>query len=314
MNTNLKIVFAGTPEISSVVLKKLLEHFQINLVLTQPDRPRGRGKKVQVSPVKELVLQHSIEILQPQSLRHNNEILDKIKALMPDFIIVVAYGLIIPKQLLEIPKYGCVNIHVSLLPKLRGAAPIQRAIINGESITGVTIMQMDEGLDTGDILLTQEIVIDNCDTSASLHDKLAQLGSKLIVEYLDNFQSIIPQKQLELNVSYAHKIEKHEALINWYEDATTIWRKIRGFNPAPGSFSFLNGQLIKIWRAKVSQSTHKGAVGTVLQFDVDSLQIACGNNTVLGITELQPAGKNKQTAKQFYLGHSKVVGEVFSNE
>ncbi|MBY0379923.1 MAG: methionyl-tRNA formyltransferase [Burkholderiales bacterium] len=312
MNPDLQIVFAGTPEISSVVLKNLLEYFQVTSVITQPDRPCGRGKKIQVSKVKELAIQHKIEVLQPQSLQNNNEILDKINTIKPDFIIVVAYGLIIPKKLLELPKYGCINIHVSLLPQLRGAAPIQRAIINGESITGVTIMRMDEGLDTGDILLSQAIPIDECDTSGSLHNKLAQLGSQLIIKYLNNFQSIAAQKQPDTNVSYAEKIEKHEALINWHENATIIWRKIRGFNPAPGSFSFLSQQLIKIWSARVAKLTHTNIAGTIIKFNENSLQVACGDNTVLDITELQPSGKNKQTAKQFYLGHHKVIGMIFS--
>ncbi|MFN8771133.1 MAG: methionyl-tRNA formyltransferase [Neisseriaceae bacterium] len=311
MNNELKIVFAGTPLISKVILENILTKYKVDLVLTQPDRPKGRGKKIQPSPVKELALEQNIEILQPQSLKNNNIDLEKIRALNPDIMIVVAYGILLPVELLKIPRLGCVNIHMSLLPKLRGAAPIQRSIINGDDKTGVTIMQMDKGLDTGDILLQEEMLINDTDTSEILHNKLARLGSKLIAEYLYNYPSIKPIKQSTSGISYAHKIDKNEACINWNDNAKSIWYKIRGFNPSPGCYTYLDGQLIKIWQASIETKQHTKQPGTILEFSNDAICVACGNGTTLEITILQKSGKNRQTSKQFYIGHPNLIGAIF---
>lgn len=311
----MKIVFAGTPEIAKIVLANILEQFKVSMVLTQPDRPKGRGNKVQFSPVKQLALEHKIELLQPENLKYSGQAtLDKISILAPDIIVVVAYGLILPKNLLMIPRLGCINMHVSLLPKLRGAAPIQRAIINGEQVTGVTIIQMDEGMDSGDILLQQQISIDNNDNSGSLHLKLANIGSKMITEYLNNYNVIPPRKQAEDIITYAPKIEKHEANINWQDNATLIWRKIRGFNPSPGCFSKLNNQIVKIWQAKIGRGITKHTPGTIIRCDIDIIHIACGQGTILEVLELQLAGKNKQTAQQFINGYPGLTNMRFSGE
>lgn len=318
MTSDLKIIFAGTPEIAKTVLASVLAAgFKVDLVLTQPDRPKGRGQKLAMSPVKELALKHNIEVFQPLSFKQQPEALAKISALQPDIMIVVAYGLILPQSLLDIPKNGCVNIHVSLLPRHRGAAPIQRAILDGDSLTGVTIMQMDKGLDTGDILLQQPVEIANTDTSGSLHDKLAEVGADLIVEYLNVYQTLKPQAQSLDGVTYAHKIEKSEAAINWQEDAFIIERKIRGFNPAPGCFTYLeqagqNKSLVKVWSSSVVAATTTQVPGTVISADKNKLYIACANGSVLGLNELQDAGKNRQSVVQYTQGHPNLRDAKFT--
>jgi methionyl-tRNA formyltransferase len=314
MTKPLKIIFAGTPEISTTILQKILQEYNIDLVLTQPDRPSGRGKKLKPSSVKDLSLKYALEVFQPLSFRNTPDAIEKIKSLNPDIMIVVAYGLILPKEILAIPKLGCVNIHVSLLPKFRGAAPIQRAIIAGETKTGITIIQMDEGLDTGNILMQQEITINDTDTSETVQDKLAILGGDMIVEYLKVYSSITPKKQSDIGLSYAHKIDKSEAKINWHEDSTTLSRKIRGFNPAPGCFSVLNEQSIKIWQAKIGPNRFNITPGQILSANKDCILVACGVNTTLEIIELQESGKNRQSSSQYVLGHPNLEGTTFTYE
>jgi methionyl-tRNA formyltransferase len=306
----MKIVFAGTPEIAQIVLDKLLTSgFNIDLVLTQPDRPSGRGQKLQASLVKELALQYNIPVFQPEKLRNNSEALAILQQLKPDIMIVVAYGLIIPEEILLLPKLGCINIHVSLLPKHRGAAPIQRAILEGDTVTGITIMQMDKGLDTGPILLQQQVEIVKDETSQTLHDKLAILGGQMIVEYLNNYRHIEAKAQGSNNVSYASKIEKHEAQINWNEPAEVIERKIRGFNPYPGAFSYLDTQLIKLWGAKVGPNLPKDTVpGTIISLGNSEITVSCGNGTTLIITSLQSAGKKRQSSREYINGHPQLIG------
>ncbi len=308
MTNRLKIIFAGTPEISAFVLQQILLQYHVDLVLTQPDRPSGRGKKITFSAVKNIALESNIEILQPISLKNNQVDIDKIRDVNPDIIIVLAYGLILPKEVLNIPPLGCVNIHVSLLPKWRGAAPIQRAIIAGDDITGVTIMRMDEGLDTGDVLLQESIKIEDTDTSGSLHNALAKLGSKLILNYLKEYTSIAPKSQSINNISYAKKIDKSEAQINWQEDALTISRKIRGFNPSPGCYTYLNGKILKIWHSSPGDNNSTEKYGIIIDVSNSCITITCGSNTTLKVHELQIEGKNKQSAKQFITGHVDLLG------
>jgi methionyl-tRNA formyltransferase len=230
-------------------------------------------------------------------------------------MVVVAYGIILPKQLLEIPRLGCVNIHVSLLPAYRGAAPIQRVILAGEKYTGVTIMQMDAGMDTGAILMQQQVTIDDTDTAKILHDKLANLGSHMIVNYLSNYTQYIPIPQNVDGVSYAPKIEKTETNINWDENAIIIERKIRGFNPAPGCFTYLDGELIKIWQAKtVIQPAAQSIPGTIITADNHGIMVACGDNSRLIITELQRSGGRRQSAAQYIIGHTNLVNKIFINK
>lgn len=317
MLDKLKIVFAGTPEIASTVLEKLItEKFQVDLVLTQPDRPAGRGMKLTSSPVKELAIENGIEVFQPVKFRNNPDAIHKIKDLQPDIMVVVAYGLILPQELLDIPKLGCVNIHVSLLPKLRGAAPIQRALLAGDSKTGVTIMQMDAGLDTGDILLVEEVNIDAHDTSQTLHDKLAKSGATKIVEYLHDYKTITPVKQDNNQATYAEKLLKSEGLVNWNESAEIIERKIRGYNPFPGVYSYLDGKLYKFWQSTWYDNTTVKTYnsGEIIKAEIDGLHIACGCNSVLVIKEIQEAGSKRKPIDVFLQGKDSLIGQVFVSE
>lgn len=310
----MKIIFAGTPEISAITLQSLINNgFVPSLVLTQPDRPSGRGMKLTASAVKELALKNNIEVYQPISFKKDPIALEKIREVAPDIIIVLAYGLIVPQEFLDIPKLGCVNIHVSLLPKWRGAAPIQRAILAGETTTGITIMQMDVGLDTGDILLQQEFAIDENETSASLHDKMAQAGASLIIEYLNNYQKLTPVKQQEQNVSYAHKLTKEEAEINWTESAELICRKIRGYNSFPVAYTSLNGVLHKIYQAKIVSVPVKqsAANGEIIAINKDGLLVKVADNQAICITELQEAGSKRKTADVYAHGKQNLIGNVF---
>ena len=312
MSKDLKIVFAGTPEIASTVLAKLIdEKFNIDLVLTKVDRPSGRGQKITMSSVKELALKHSIPILQPLSFKTDTETLDAIKELKPDVMIVVAYGLIIPKSLLDIPKYGCINIHVSLLPRYRGAAPIQRAVLNGDKTTGVTIMQMDSGLDTGDIILQEEIEISKTDTSGILHDKLAVLGSEMVIKYLNNIDNVTRTPQDNISVTYADKIDKSEAQLDWALDAKILDRNIRGYNPHPGCFTYLDGKLIKVWLAEILNNTSNKQPGTIIKADKNGLAVSCGNGSVILIKELQDSGKSRQLVSQYIQGRNGLEGKIF---
>ena len=316
MSKNLKLVFAGTPEIACTIFAKILEAgYKPALVLTQPDRPKGRGQKLAMSPVKQLAFEHDIEVFQPLSFKKNPEAIAKVAEVMPDLMIVVAYGLILPQELLDIPKNGCVNIHVSLLPRYRGAAPIQRAILDGDTITGVTIMQMDSGLDTGDIIIQHEVEIAATDTSGSLHDKLAIIGAELIIKYLAEYKNLSKTPQSTIGVTYAHKIEKVEGQIDWNEDAVTIERKIRGYNPFPGCYTYLDGALVKIWQAALADSKKYGHQnpGTILHTGKqDNIIVACGNNTSLQIIQLQDAGKSRENVLQYLQRHSDLVGRQFT--
>ncbi|MEN9391212.1 MAG: hypothetical protein RL017_510 [Pseudomonadota bacterium] len=310
----LKIVFAGTPEIAQVVLAQLVttEH-NIVAVLTKPDSPQGRGQKLTPSLVKQFAQQQQLTVYQPQSLKQDATIIEILKQLQPDIMVVVAYGLILPANVLSIPRLGCINIHVSLLPRFRGAAPINRAILAGDTISGVTLIQMDSGLDTGDILMQQQVLITSHDTAQSLHDKLASLGAKMLLEYLANYAKIQPQPQSQDGVCYAPKIDKSEALINWQEDATIIERKIRGFNPAPGCYSFLEQKLIKFWQAAIGPKTSCEQVGQILQVTREHLIVCCGNGSSLVVQQLQESGKPKQLAANYILGHKTLCGKCFSN-
>lgn len=317
MNKQLKIIFAGTPEISAQVLANILAHdFKVDLVLTQPDRPAGRGMKLTPSPVKQLALEHGIEVFQPLGFRKDPSNLAKIREFKPDIIVVVAYGIILPQELLDIPSLGCVNIHVSLLPRWRGAAPIQRAVLAGDEYSGVTIMQMDAGLDTGAMLIVDKLKLDLKETSASLHDKLAQIGAQRIIDFLKSPSQYLPQAQSEEGVSYAHKLTKEEARIDWSEDAHLIERKIRGYNPFPAAFSYLDGVPHKFWASEVisdSKVTTESAVGQILRAKQDQLWIVCGGQTILAIHEIQEAGSKRKSVTQYLQNKLDLSGKYFTN-
>ncbi|MGD9832231.1 MAG: methionyl-tRNA formyltransferase [Piscinibacter sp.] len=314
----MRVVFAGTPEFAAVALQRLHEAgFTIPLVLTQPDRPAGRGLKLQASPVKAFALTHGIAVAQPRGLKLDGKYADDaaaareaLQAARPDVMVVAAYGLILPPWVLELPRLGCLNIHASLLPRWRGAAPIHRAIEAGDAETGITIMQMDAGLDTGDMLLVGREPIRADDTTASLHDRLAGLGGRLIVEALELAAcgGLAPVRQPEEGVTYAHKIEKAEAVIDWRLPAVQIERRLRAFDPFPGGVATLAGESLKVWRARVCPGT--GLPGQVLQGGEAGVEVACGEGA-LRLTELQRAGGKRLPAAAFLAGHPIAPDAVF---
>lgn len=319
----MRVIFAGTPEFARVALEKLhAAGFEIPLVLSQPDRPAGRGMKLQASPVKQWAETSHTPIAQPRSLRLDGKFPDDaaaareaITAARADVMVVAAYGLILPLWVLDVPRLGCLNIHASLLPRWRGAAPIHRAIEAGDPETGVTIMQMDAGLDTGDMLLTEKLRIAPGDTTASLHDRLANLGGRLIVEALEiaacgGLQAV---SQPAEGITYAHKIEKHEALLDWSQSAAVLERRIRAFNPFPGAAGVVDGQTLKFWRAEVLADVRRpgGAeAGEVLAAGPQGVDI-CAADGVLRMSRLQKAGGKALDASEFLRGFEIRPGMVF---
>jgi len=318
---NVRVIFAGTPEFARIALERLhAAGFTIPLVLTQPDRPAGRGMKLQPSPVKQFALDHGIAAAQPRSLRLDGKYPDEaraakeaIDAARADVMVVAAYGLILPQWVLDTPRLGCMNIHASILPRWRGAAPIHRAIEAGDAETGVTIMQMDAGLDTGDMLLVERIPIQPHDTTGSLHDKLAVLGGRLIVEALEIAAcgGVTRTPQQSEGITYAHKIDKAEAAIDWSQPALVIARRIRAFNPAPGATAQLGGESIKVWRADAISTPDVAAPGTVIAVSGNSIAVACGAGTRLDIHELQRAGGKRLPASEFVRGFAFEPGQRF---
>lgn len=308
----MRIIFAGTPDFAARALEDLQKTgFDIILTLTQPDRPAGRGMKMQASPVKTLAQQYDIPLLQPETLK-SSDIQAQIATFKPDVMIVAAYGLLLPEEILRIPRYGCINIHASLLPRWRGAAPIQRALLEGDEETGISIMQMDQGLDTGAVLLKQALPIELHDTTTTLYDKLAYLGGKCIVKTLTLLEQgrLISTPQNEENACYAAKIRKTEAEIDWTRDAAHIDRMIRTFNPYPGAFTHLHGNTIKLWQARIVNHNNAHQSGKIITADLDGIVVACGRD-VLSIDILQKAGGKKLTAAQFLAGYPLQPGENF---
>ena len=303
--SSLNIVFAGTPEFAARHLQALINSpHNIVAVYTQPDRPKGRGKKLSASPVKQLADKHQLLVLQPPSLK-NDEAQQQLATLKPDLMIVVAYGLLLPQAVLDTPRYGCLNVHGSILPRWRGAAPIQRAIETGDARTGITIMQMDIGLDTGPMLLKIGCDISPEDTSSSLHDKLAELGPPALLETLQRLMqgSLRPEAQDDTLANYASKITKTEAEINWRLSAEQIQRKLRAFNPFPIAFTTLKGERLRLHSAKCSTLAVTAQPGTVLQADRDQFSIACGEGS-LHVTQVQLPGKKVMSLAEFANGHS----------
>lgn len=302
----LNIIFAGTPDFAATHLQVLLSsHHNVVAVYTQPDKPAGRGKKLQASPVKQLAIANDIPVYQPKSLK-NIEAQQELQALNADVMVVVAYGLILPKAILDAPRLGCLNVHGSILPRWRGAAPIQRAIWAGDKETGVTIMQMDIGLDTGDMLHKVYTAIDKNETSASLYQKLADLAPPALIEVLDNLENgkYLPEKQQEDEVTYADKLSKEEAKLDWNLTACQLERNIRSFNPAPVAFLTLpvNGveERIKIYAAEVLEGVNKPE-GTIISVEKSGIAIAA-KESVLKITCLQPSGKKAMAVADFLNG------------
>ncbi len=306
----MRVSFAGTPEFARVALAALLDAgHEVPLVLTQPDRPAGRGLKLQASPVKQLALQHGLALAQPRSLRLDGKYpedaaaaRDALRAAAPEVMVVAAYGLILPAWVLALPAHGCLNIHGSLLPRWRGAAPIQRAIEAGDTRTGITLMQMDEGLDTGAMLLAEACPIAQDDTAATLHDTLAALGARLVVQGLERLArgtlKAVPQPAE--GATYARKIEKSEAQIAWDQPAAVIERRLRAFDPFPGASTDIGGQAVKVWRGRVAAG--RGAPGQVLDAADGRIVIACGEGA-LELLEVQLPGGRRIAAREFLQRH-----------
>lgn len=306
----MKIVFAGTPDFAGTVLDALIKAgHEIVLVLSQPDRPAGRGMKLQASPVKELALTHGLSVYQPEKLR-TPESWQPIQALDADVMVVVAYGLILPQAVLDIPRLGCLNVHASLLPRWRGAAPIHRAIEAGDTQTGVCIMQMDAGLDTGPVLREVVVEIDPCETTGTLHDKLAQAGAQALCEVLSGpFPAAKTQDKNGL--SYAHKISKSEAALDWSRTAIELDRQIRAFNPFPGTSFISKTGAIKVWKATpISDVGNSDRPGKILAISPEGLVIACGQGA-LALHEVQPQGSRRMSISDFLAGHHLQIGMVF---
>ncbi len=314
----MRVVYAGTPEFARLALARLhAAGHHIPLVLTQPDRPAGRGMKLQASPVKQFALDQGIAVAQPRSLKLDGRFPEEAAAAREallaadaDVMVVAAYGLILPQWVLDLPRLGCLNIHASLLPRWRGAAPIHRAIEAGDAETGVTIMQMDAGLDTGDMLLTERLPIAPQDTTGTLHDRLADLGARMVVDALALAARGALQRHAQPaeGVTYAHKIEKAEALVDWSLPATVIARRIRAFDPFPGASSPLQGESIKLWRGEPCAGT--GEPGTVLAANDEGVTVACGEGA-LCVTELQRAGGKRLAAAHFLRGFPVAAGQRF---
>jgi methionyl-tRNA formyltransferase len=303
----MRLIFAGTPEFAATALQAIVAAgHQVALVLTQPDRPAGRGMALQPSAVKKVALDHGIEVFQPLTLK-DAAAQAKIAAVGAEIMVVAAYGLILPQVVLDLPRHGCINIHGSLLPRWRGAAPIQRALLAGDAETGVCIMQMEAGLDTGPVLLRGAFPIEATDTTATLHDRLAALGAMLVVEALGKLP-LPAEPQPAEGVTYAHKIEKAEALIDWSKSAAELDRHIRAFNPFPGAQALFGGQTVKIWQARPVDA--EGEKGTILAIDRSILLVACGAGA-LAVSELQKAGGKRLPVQQFLAGHPLKVGDRF---
>jgi methionyl-tRNA formyltransferase len=318
-----RLIYAGTPEFARVALARLhAAGHEIVLVLSQPDRPSGRGMKLHPSAVKQFALDHGLAVAQPRSLRLDGKYpddaraaCDAMEAAQADAMVVAAYGLILPQWVLDLPRLGCFNIHASLLPRWRGAAPIHRAIEAGDRETGVTIMQMDAGLDTGAMLRVESMPIEALDTTATLHDKLAELGGHLMEEVLAQAArgALKPVSQPADGISYAHKIEKHEAAIDWSQTAELIVRRVRAFNPFPGASVTLNGEVIKIWAASVGSGAQYPAdamPGTIVAVTADGVAVAAHNSTVM-IAELQRSGGKRLHVAEFLRGFSLQPGQAF---
>jgi len=303
----LRIIFAGTPDFAAVHLQALVDSdHEIVAVYSQPDRPAGRGKKLQPSPVKQVALDHDIPVYQPLNFKDPADV-EQLRALNADVMVVVAYGLILPSSVLEAPKHGCLNVHASLLPRWRGAAPIQRCIEAGDMVTGITIMQMDIGLDTGDMLSKVTTGISLDDTGGSLHDRLASMGPAALLSTLADVESgsLTPEAQNDAAACYAHKLTKEEALIDWTQDADVLARRIRAFNPFPMAYTLLGDERIRVHLAEPVVKATQLAPGTIAHVDTDGIEVACGEG-VLRLTRIQLAGKKPMAVVDVINGQPKL--------
>jgi methionyl-tRNA formyltransferase len=309
--SGLRVIFMGTPEFACPTLQRLIDRGeQLVAVVTQPDRPKGRGQRLMPPPVKELAVRHAIPVYQPARVR-DPDVIEILRGLAPDVIVVVAFGQILPKALLDIPPLGCINVHASLLPRYRGAAPLNWCIINGETETGVTTMLMDVGLDTGPMLLKQLTPIDGNEDIVSLHDRMSVLGAELLSETLDRLAAgtIVPQEQDGLQSCYAAMLKKEDGRIDWARDAGSIHNQVRGLLVWPVAYTYLDGQVLKVYRTRISEGS--GQPGKVLRADKTGIEVACLKGSLI-IEELQLAGKKRLEAASFLAGYPISAGALFS--
>ncbi|MGF7009641.1 methionyl-tRNA formyltransferase [Lachnospiraceae bacterium PF1-21] len=310
----MRVIFMGTPDFAAPTLEAIVKAgHQVVLAVTQPDKPKGRGKQLAFSPVKEMALKCQIPVFQPDRIR-KEEHLEELRKYPADVMVVVAFGQILPKAVLEMTPYGCINVHASLLPKYRGAAPIQWSIIDGEKETGVTTMQMDEGLDTGDMLLKTVVTIEDTETGGSLHDKLQVAGAKLLVETLKGLEAgtLKPKSQPEASpTAYAKMLDKALGDIQWEQEAKSIERLIRGLNPWPSAYSRMEDKVYKIWQAEVLNQDSEALPGTITETTRDGITVQTGKGS-LRITQLQAPGKKRMKAEEYLRGHQLEIGTVFN--
>jgi methionyl-tRNA formyltransferase len=300
----MKVIFMGTPSFAVPTLRAIHEsNHELIGVVTQPDKPRGRGRKLGISPVKELAMGLRLPIMQPETTR-DEAFIEEVNRMSPDLIVVAAYGRMLTRELLDLPPHGCINVHASLLPKYRGAAPIQWAIVNGERRTGVTVMKMDEGMDTGDILLTQEVGITDTDTAQSLHDKLAQVGAGLVINALDGVErgTIRPAPQENSMASYAPPLKKEDGLIDWSRAAREIYNRIRGLDPWPGAFTYLRGSRLKVFSGEVIDEEVRDRPGKVVQSEPEGVKVSTGTGFLV-IEEVQLEGRKRMPIREFLIGN-----------
>lgn len=307
----MKVIFMGTPDFSVGTLEALVgAGHEVVLAVTQPDKPKGRGKEMQFTPVKSCAVAHGIPVYQPRRIREP-ECVCELEKYHADIMVVVAFGQILPKEILDMTPYGCVNVHASLLPKYRGAAPIQWAIIDGEERTGVTTMQMDEGLDTGDMLLKREVTIEKDETGGTLHDKLAAAGAALCVETLKGLEekTIVPEAQGEMTTAYARMLDKKLGNIDWQKPAVEIERLVRGLSPWPSAYTDWKGKVMKIWASKAVEGHTDAMPGTIVKVERDAFYVQTGEGT-LKVLELQIPGKKRMDAGAFLRGYEVKEGDV----
>ena len=310
----MNIVFMGTPEFALPTLKALHHSsHSILSVITQPDKPKGRGQKLLVSPVKQVALDLNIPILQPKTV-NASEFIDSLSQNQPDVFIVVAFGQILSEPFLKIPKQFCINLHSSLLPEYRGAAPIHRSILNGDTRTGVTTMIMDKGMDTGDILLMQETPIHETDNAQTLHDTLAEMGGALVLETLRRLEenTLLPTPQDNSHATYAAKLKKEEGLVKWEQSAAALWNQVRGLTPWPGTYTWLNKERLRILKAQVTGGASDDNPGQVMRVTDMGIEVGTGQGRLI-ITELQPEGKKSMSAKSFLAGYKIERGTLFDS-
>ena len=311
----MKIVYMGTPDFAVAPLAALVKNgYEVEAVITQPDKPKGRGKTMMFTPVKEEALKHDIPVLQPVKVR-DPEFVEKLAEIAPDIIVVAAFGQIIPKSILEMPKFGCINIHASLLPKYRGAAPIQQAVIDGEKESGVTIMQMGTGLDTGDMISRIVVPLAKDETGGSLFDKLAEAGAELLIQTLPTIfdgTAVYEKQPEESPTPYAAMISKKMGLLDFSKGAGELERLVRGLNPWPSAFTFINGKTLKVWRSSVEKAEVKETPGTVMSADKEGIHVACGQD-VLVLREVQLEGKKRMEADAFLRGCQLKLGDMFTD-